>query len=88
MCQICIKIHVSFNDLETEIFMNLEVDNEMSHSCGHYKHHISLQNANFSCVIRVYLRSFFFEHPVDVQSPPHENEAFIILAGHFDSSVV
>ena len=63
--QISIEIKLSFNELKSEIFQNLDVDYQMSLSCDQYRTYISPQNAYFSCVIGVYLRSLFFEHPVE-----------------------
>ena len=58
------KIQVCFNLLLNEIIKNLDVDNQMSTTCGQYGPNISAQNAYFVCVIVVYFVSFFIEHPV------------------------
>ena len=35
-------------------------------SCGQDKPHRNPKKVNFSCIIGIYLMSFFYDHPVDV----------------------
>ena len=62
--KISLKIAESFNELKNEIIKNLDVDNQMSTSCGEYGPDISPKKAYFGCVIAIYFVSFFIEHPV------------------------
>ena len=51
------------DDFSSDIFKSLNVDNQMSLSCGQDE---PPEIAFFSCVIGIYLVSFFFDHPVFV----------------------
>ena len=55
---------MSLNELKNEIPKNLDVNNQMSLTCGQYGPHISPKNAYFCCVIGVYFVSLFIDHPV------------------------
>ena len=62
--QFSIETKVCLNDFLSDIFKNLNVDNQISLSCGQYEPNSCPKNALFSCVIGVYYVSFFFDHPV------------------------
>ena len=64
ICQISIQIQVPQNELQSAIFENLDVDNQMLGTCGQYEPFYSPLNAFFRSVIAQYFWSFFFEHPV------------------------
>ena len=59
-----IETKVYLNDFLNDIFKNLNVDNQMSQSCGQDEPLGCPKNAFFSCVIGIYFVSFFFDHPV------------------------
>ena len=59
-----IETKVSLNNVLSEIFEILAIDNQMVTSCGQDEHHISTKKLYFSCVIGIYFMSFFYEHPV------------------------
>ena len=63
--QFSIEIKVNLNEFSSEIFKNFNVDNQMSLSCGQDEPLGCPENAFFSCVIGIYLVSFFFDHPVE-----------------------
>ena len=63
--QFPIETKVYINDFSSDIFKNLNVDIQMSLSCGQDEPHSWPKNAFFNCVIGVYFVSFFFDHPVD-----------------------
>ena len=52
------------NDFSSDIFKSLNVDNQMSLSCGQDEPLSCPENDIFSCLIGIYLVSFFFDHPV------------------------
>ena len=62
--QFPIETKVYFNDFSSDIFKSLNVDNQMSLSCGQDEPLGCPENAFFSCAIGIYLVSFFFDHPV------------------------
>ena len=59
-----IETKVSLNNVLSEIFEILAIDNQMVTSCGQDEPNKSPKKVNFSCVIGVYLMSFFYDHPV------------------------
>ena len=59
-----IETQVSLNNILSEIFEILAVDNQMVTSCGQDEPHRSPKKEYFSCVIGTYLMSFIYEHPV------------------------
>ena len=58
------EIQLSLNHIQSKIFEILAVDNQMVASCGQDEPHKSPKKVHFSCVIGIYLMSFFYEHPV------------------------
>ena len=58
---VSIETKVYLNDFSSEISEILNVDNQMSISCGQDKPHSWSKNAFISCVIGVYFVSFFFD---------------------------
>ena len=62
-----IETQVSLNKILSEIFEILAVDSQMVTSCGQDEHHRSAKKLYFSCVIGIYLMSFFYDHPVDLR---------------------
>ena len=58
------ETQVSSNNVLSEIFDILTVDNQMVTSCGQDEPHRSPKKVYFSCVIGIYLMSFFYDHPV------------------------
>ena len=58
------ETQVSSNNVLSEIFDILTVDNQMVTSCGQDEPHRSPKKVNFRCVICIYLMSFFYDHPV------------------------
>ena len=62
--QYSIETKVYLNDFLSDKFKNLNVDNQMSLSCGQDESLGCPKNAFFSCVIGIYFVSFFFDHPV------------------------
>ena len=64
ICQLSIETKVYLNDFSSDIFKSLNVFNQMSLSCGQDEPLGCPENAFFSCVIGIYLVSFFFDHPV------------------------
>ena len=64
--QYSIETKVYLNDFLSDKFKNLNVDNQMSLSCGQDESLGCPKNAFFSCVIGVYFVSFLFDHPVVV----------------------
>ena len=61
-------IWVYLNDFLSDIFKNLNVDNQMSLTCGQDEPLGCPKKAFFSCVIGIYFVSFFFDHPVLYQN--------------------
>ena len=59
-----IETQVPLNDFSSAIFKNLDVDNQMSQSCGQDEPLSWPKNAYFSCVIGIYFVAFFIDHPV------------------------
>ena len=59
-----IETQVPLNDFSSAIFKNLDVDNQMSQSCGQDEPLSWPKNAFFSCVIGIYFVAFFIDHPV------------------------
>ena len=62
--QFPIETKVYLNDFSSDIFKSLNVDNQISLSCGQDEPLGCPKNAFFSCVIGIYFVSFFFDHPV------------------------
>ena len=62
--QISIQEDVSQNQFLSEKFENVDVDNKMSHTCGHFESTNSTKSAFFRSVIALYFSPFFFHHPV------------------------
>ena len=58
------EIQLSLNHFYSEIFEILGVDKQMVIICGQVEPHRSPKKSVFSCVIGIYLMSFFYEHPV------------------------
>ena len=54
-----IETQVPLNDFSSAIFKNLDVDNQMSLSCGQDETLSCPKNVYFSCVIGVYFVAFF-----------------------------
>ena len=59
-----IETQVSLNNILSEIFEILAVDNQMVTSCGQDEPLRSSKKAYFICLIGIYLMSFFYDHPV------------------------
>ena len=55
---------MDFNEFENEIFKNINVNNQMSLSCGQYGPQNSPQDAYLRSLKGVYFVSFFIDHPV------------------------
>ena len=55
---------VCLSDFLSDKFKKLNVDNQMSQSCGQDEPLGCPKNAFFSCVIGIYFVSFFFDHLV------------------------
>ena len=66
--QFSIETKVCLNDFLGDIFKNLNVDHQISQSCGQDEPLGCPKNALFSCVIGIYFVSFFFDHPVHIVS--------------------
>ena len=62
------EIQVTLNNIQSEIFEILAIDNQMVTSCGQDEPNKSPKKVNFSYIIGVYLRSFFYDHPVEKNS--------------------
>ena len=60
------EIQLSLNHFYSEIFEILGLDKQMVMICGQNEPHRSPKKSVFSCVIGIYLMSFFFDHPVDI----------------------
>ena len=58
------EIKLSLNIIQREIFDILDVHKQTVTSCGWDEPHRGTKKAYFSCVIGIYLMSFFYEHPV------------------------
>ena len=58
------EIKLSLNHIQSEIFEIPIVDNKMVTSCNQDGPHRSPKKAYFSCVIGIFLMSFFYDHPV------------------------
>ena len=63
--QFSIETKIYLKDFSNDIFMSLNVDNQMSLSCGQDEPYSWPQSAVFSCVKGVYFVSFFFGHEAD-----------------------
>ena len=77
------EIKLSLNCILSEIFEILYVDNQTVTSCGWNEPHRSPIKEDFSCVIGIYLMSFFYEHPVCISSQYKvwsENKVFFLNA--------
>ena len=61
--QFPIETKVYLNDFSSDIFKSLNVDNQMSLSCGQGEPNSHSKNV-FLTVLGVYFVSFFFDHPV------------------------
>ena len=55
------------NEIQSEIFENLDVDNQMLGTFGSYEPFNSPWNAFFNCLTAQNFWSFFFDHPVDAE---------------------
>ena len=62
--QFSIETDVYLNHFSTDIFKNLDVDNQMSITCGGDEPQMWPKNVCFSYVIVIYFVTFFFEHTV------------------------
>ena len=58
------EIHLSLNHIISEIFEILGVNKQMFISCDPDEPFRSPKKVYFSCVIGIYLMSFFYDHPV------------------------
>ena len=63
------EIKLSLNIIQREIFDILDVHKQTVTSCGWDEPHRGTKKAYFSCVIGIYLMSFFYEHPVERVHP-------------------
>ena len=59
------EMQLFLNHFYSEIFEIIGVDNQMVIIFGQVEPHRSPKKSVFSCVIGIYLMSFFYEHPVD-----------------------
>ena len=62
------EIQLSLNNIYSEIFEILGVDYQRSTSFGQDEPHRNPKKAYSNCAIGIYFMSFFYEHPVYINS--------------------
>ena len=66
--QFSTETQLPLNDFSSDIFKNLDIDNQMSLSSGQDEPLSCPKNSHFSCVRGVYFVAFFIDHPVVTKS--------------------